>query len=195
MRTVSHQRRATDPTLKIISAGVDVWSRSRDAIVWIKRQCGVSGKCTGNDRTSARQRNGQHRLRHELSKTIGGTAEDINFGAAGPRLTTHVLDTARGTPAGGVPVILSLRNSKGVFEELEQGRTDNDGRCEFLKGGNLQPEVYRFYFDTDLYFRKQNATGFFPYVEVVFRVKAGQDNHYHVPLLLSPHGYTTYHGS
>ncbi|XP_052791749.1 5-hydroxyisourate hydrolase-like [Mya arenaria] len=119
----------------------------------------------------------------------------INFGAAGPRLTTHVLDTARGTPAGGVPVILSLRNSKGVFEELEQGRTDNDGRCEFLKGGNLQPEVYRFYFDTDLYFRKQNATGFFPYVEVVFRVKAGQDNHYHVPLLLSPHGYTTYHGS
>jgi 5-hydroxyisourate hydrolase len=100
-------------------------------------------------------------------------------------LSTHVLDTARGRPAAGVPV--QLLDSSG--DNLDDGVTDGDGRIGVL-GGDLDPGAYTLRFDTAAY----EPDGFYPEVAVTFTVVEGQD-HYHVPLLLSPYGYSTYRGS
>ena len=100
-------------------------------------------------------------------------------------LSTHVLDTAAGTPAKGIPVRLETRN--GV--PLDDGVTDADGRVGALGPDDLDRGAYVLRFDTGAY-----MDGFYPEVVVVFTV-SDPDQHYHVPLLLSPYGYTTYRGS
>ncbi len=113
-------------------------------------------------------------------------------------LSTHVLDTARGRPAAGVPIRLYAEDqtAKGGERLLAEGLTDADGRVrEFLaKGSALSPGRYRMHFDTGAYFAKHGQAGFYPYVDVVFTIEPGEA-HYHVPLLLSPYGYSTYRGS
>ena len=104
-------------------------------------------------------------------------------------LSTHVLDTALGKPAAGVHVSLA-RASDGVV--LGDGHTDPDGRLrEFV--GTLAADVYRLRFAVADYFAATQRPTFFPEVVVVFRL--GDDEHYHVPLLISPFGYSTYRGS
>ena len=105
-------------------------------------------------------------------------------------ITTHILDTAAGRPAAGVAVRLE-RESEGAFEELGHGATDADGRVGDLLAADhaLVPGVYRISFDVGSY-----QPGFYPSVSIDFRVEA-TDEHYHVPLLLSPYGYSTYRGS
>lgn len=106
-------------------------------------------------------------------------------------LSTHVLDTASGRPARGVPVFLE-RSVSGRWRRLGQGRTDADGRVKnFLSPGKLSLGMYRLRFDTAAYFKGKPA--FYPEVSVVFWVK--DSRHHHVPLLLSPFGYSTYRGS
>ena len=111
-------------------------------------------------------------------------------------ITTHVLDTSRGRPAAGVPVTLEARGEGGAWEELGRGFTDADGRLRDL----LPPEhklakgSYRLTFDAAVYFAAQGAKGFYTEVSVAFVVAEG-GAHYHVPLLLSPYGYSTYRGS
>jgi 5-hydroxyisourate hydrolase len=110
-------------------------------------------------------------------------------------LTTHVLDTARGRPAAGLPVRLEHRDPKGGFLEVTRAVTDADGRvADLLTPGAFEEGVWRLTFDTDTYHRGIGQEGFYPYVEVVFRV-THPDQHHHVPLLLSPYGYSTYRGS
>jgi len=110
-------------------------------------------------------------------------------------LTTHVLDTSLGRPAKDVAVTLERREA-GVFIELGRGRTDADGRCRELlpKGVSLQPSVYRLCFDSGAYFAERGVPAFYPQVSVVFEVREAAQHH-HVPLLLSPFGYSTYRGS
>lgn len=110
-------------------------------------------------------------------------------------ITTHVLDTSRGRPAAGVPVILERRSHEGDWKELAHGKTNADGRAAELlpKGAPLESGTYRLTFDAAAYFRSHNAKGFYPYVSIVFEAEGGE--HYHVPLLLSPFGYSTYRGS
>lgn len=112
-------------------------------------------------------------------------------------VTTHVLDTARGLPAAGVPVRLE-RIADGGGAELGRGRTDDDGRIASLGPDRLEPGTYRLVFDTAAYFAGQPAAGpqppFFPEVTVTFNAGTGRA-HLHVPLLLSPFGYATYRGS
>ena len=110
-------------------------------------------------------------------------------------ITTHVLDTARGAPAAGVPVELELRDGAG-WRALGKGATDQDGRLRTLlsPGAALIAGVYRISFDTGAYFKAQAQPGFFPEVRIVFQI-AEAGGHYHVPLLLSPFGYSTYRGS
>lgn len=108
-------------------------------------------------------------------------------------LTTHVLDTAQGRPAQGVPVLLE-RKTAGRWKLLGRGKTDADGRVQaLLPAGKLPFGVYRLTFDTAAYFRRIRVAGFYPEVAVVFQVRDGR--HQHVPLLLSPFGYSTYRGS
>jgi 5-hydroxyisourate hydrolase len=110
-------------------------------------------------------------------------------------ISTHVLDTARGRPAADVPVLLESVDSGGSSREVGRGATDADGRVrELLSAGSLGAGTYRLTFDTAAYFRALGAEAFYPAVSVVF-VIADAAQHYHVPLLLSPFGYSTYRGT
>jgi 5-hydroxyisourate hydrolase len=98
-------------------------------------------------------------------------------------ITTHVLDTAQGRPAANMRIVLT-RGEEVLFE----GTTDQDGRARLLD--RAEAGTYRLTFDTGAY----NADGFFPEAIIVFRVTS-PEQHHHVPLLLSPFGYSTYRGS
>ena len=107
-------------------------------------------------------------------------------------ITTHVLDTALGRPAAGVPVTLDVAEGDG-WRRLGAGATDGDGRLRTLFPADAPHAAgtYRLRFDTAAYFAGRDS--FYPWVEIVFAVRAG--DHHHVPLLLSPFGYATYRGS
>ncbi len=110
-------------------------------------------------------------------------------------ITTHVLDTARGKPAEGVAITLEIRTEAG-WRELGAAETDGDGRARRLLslGVAVIPGTYRLTFATGAYFRDQGIEGFYPETSIVFDVR-DSEQHYHVPLLLSPFGYSTYRGS
>ena len=110
-------------------------------------------------------------------------------------ITTHVLDTTRGRPAAGVPVILEVIGPRDEWQEIGRGATDQDGRLKTLMPeSQASAGTYRLVFNTRAYFETQRTRGFYPQVTVTFEVGEG-DAHYHVPLLLSPFGYSTYRGS
>ena len=107
-------------------------------------------------------------------------------------ITTHVLDTATGRPAQGCPLTLYAVDGE-TLTALASGTTNADGRVtDLLAPGSLQPGHYRMTFDTAAYFG--DAPSFYPVVHIHFTITA-TDEHYHVPLLLSPYGYSTYRGS
>lgn len=110
-------------------------------------------------------------------------------------ITTHVLDTARGCPAIGVDVRLD-RKEDGVWMPAGQGQTDSDGRLRTLvpEGDRVTSGIYRITFGTGAYQSTHGERGFFPEVSIVFEV-VDATQHHHVPLLLSPFGYSTYRGS
>lgn len=104
-------------------------------------------------------------------------------------ITTHVLDTARGRPAAGMHVSVERRAAGGDWEHVGEGVTDGDGRAKGLVAEAVAG-TYRLRFDTGGY----NRDGFFPEVIITFEVR-DPSQHYHLPLLLSPFGYSTYRGS
>ena len=111
------------------------------------------------------------------------------------KITTHVLDTARGAPAVGLPVRIERLDEKGRATEIGRGVTDHDGRVEELAADrDITAGQYRLIFDTEAYFVAGNLPSFFPTVVVVFRVAAADQRH-HIPLLLSPFGFSAYRGS
>ena len=111
------------------------------------------------------------------------------------RVSTHILDVNRGKPATGVAVRLERQETGGLWLSLKSQRTDQDGRCgQLLTGEELAPGLYRLVFDTGSYFGALNIAGLYPVVEVTFEVRDGESQ-FHIPLLLSPNGYTTYRGS
>ncbi len=110
-------------------------------------------------------------------------------------ITTHILDTALGRPADGVRVTLA-QWVDDQWQTLGSGITDNDGRIGDLLSGThlLQPGLYRLLFQTGDYFAAQSCRTFYPQVTIDFSID-DPTVHYHVPLLLSPFGYSTYRGS
>lgn len=119
--------------------------------------------------------------------------------AAAGRLTTHVLDTARGCPAAGVALVLA-RVQPGPRQVLVEACTNHDGRCDapLLEGAALQQGVYELDFAVGAYFKAHGAAlpqpPFLDTVTLRFGI-ADPAAHYHVPLLVSPYGYSTYRGS
>jgi 5-hydroxyisourate hydrolase len=110
-------------------------------------------------------------------------------------LSTHVLDLARGKPAVAVRVRFEQQEDSGGWRQINSAQTNEDGRCgQLIAGEDIAPGIYRLVFDTVSYFRSQNIASLYPVVEVVFEVRA-EDLRLHIPLLLSPNGYTTYRGS
>lgn len=110
-------------------------------------------------------------------------------------LSSHALDTATGRPAAGLPAILCIQTETG-WDELARAETNADGRISWKhpSADNFGTATYQLRFDTAAYFEKSDVQGFYPYVDVVFTIIAN-DEHYHVPLLVSPFGYSTYRGS
>lgn len=110
-------------------------------------------------------------------------------------ITTHILDISRGRPAAGVRVVLETLDGH-QWMSVGSGTTDPDGRVTDLlpEGAALEAGVFRLRFEVEDYFEQLGVDAFYPFVEVVFHLRdPGQ--HYHVPLLLSPFGYSTYRGS
>jgi 5-hydroxyisourate hydrolase len=110
-------------------------------------------------------------------------------------ITTHVLDISRGRPARGVPVTLEIEAS-GDWTLVGQGTTNADGRLPDLISPDsiIEAGVYRIIFDVGRYFAAEQIETFYPQVTIMFKL-ADPSQHYHVPLLLSPFGYSTYRGS
>lgn len=112
------------------------------------------------------------------------------------RISTHILDLVHGKPATGVPVRLEKQNPGGDWRLMTSARTDEEGRCPQLlpNGEDLSPGIYRLVFDTGNYFARHRVEALYPVVEVMFQARQGE-SHFHIPLLLSPNGYSTYRGS
>ena len=110
------------------------------------------------------------------------------------QLTTHILDISSGRPADGVNVILYWEELRG-WTEVTRGITNNDGRIPDLlkKDVLLERGTYKLRFETQAYFNQQSVPTFYPYIEIIFDLNSNE--HYHVPLLLSAYGYSTYRGS
>lgn len=110
------------------------------------------------------------------------------------QLTTHVLDTSKGRPAVGISVFLYQQHNDS-WTEITIATTNHDGRIPNLLNSDvvLRPGVYKLKFETREYFDKMGIQSFYPFVEIIFIISGSE--HYHVPLLLNPFGYSTYRGS
>jgi len=111
------------------------------------------------------------------------------------KMSSHVLDTALGRPAAQLSVRLEQLEADGRFRLLAERETDADGRVgDLLAGAPLEARSYRLSFDTGSYFAASGRAAFYPRVEITFQITKPEEHH-HVPLLLSPFGYSTYRGS
>lgn len=109
------------------------------------------------------------------------------------RITSHVLDTSKGKPAEGIRAML-YRGGNDEWADLTWGITNTDGRINLLLTDEpLASGIYKIRFETKDYFDKNQIETFYPYVEIIFEIDSAE--HYHIPLLLNPFGYTTYRGS
>jgi len=111
------------------------------------------------------------------------------------QLSSHILDISTGLPAPEVPVKLQKWNEKDdTWTVVDQKITDENGRIkDFLEQKNAAKGVYKLTFLVADYFKSKQVTSFYPFIEVVFEIK--DNKHYHVPITLSPFGYSTYRGN
>ena len=113
-------------------------------------------------------------------------------------ITTHILDTSIGRPAADVAVTLEVKTDSekdSGWQSVGAGVTDADGRvADLLSGDDFKAGTYRIHFAIGAYFQDAGREAFYPEASIVFEVKNAQE-HYHVPLLLNPYGFSTYRGS
>jgi 5-hydroxyisourate hydrolase len=110
-------------------------------------------------------------------------------------ITSHVLDTARGVPARKLRLVLTRQEAGGSSTILAERETNDDGRVtDLIRPGTLVRGIYCLTFDTEGYFEASGQPVFYPEVQIKFRVEQPAEHH-HIPLLLSPFGYSTYRGS
>jgi 5-hydroxyisourate hydrolase len=111
------------------------------------------------------------------------------------KITTHVLDISRGKPAAGVAVALDAIDAGGNARRIASGATDDDGRARALTDPDgVGAGTYRLTFDVGAHYEKSGTETFYPHAQITFVVKE-PSAHFHVPLLLSPFGFSTYRGS
>lgn len=111
-------------------------------------------------------------------------------------ITSHILDISRGRPAPGVMIVLDAQDAEGGWRRVFEGPTNDDGRVADMVEGwpGYEPGVYRLSFATSEYFDRLGIDTFYPHIEVIFEIR-DTAQHFHVPLLVSPFGYSTYRGS
>jgi 5-hydroxyisourate hydrolase len=112
------------------------------------------------------------------------------------KVSTHVLDLVYGRPAALLSVVLELRDRSGAWSEMARGQTDEAGRFAALgaENGEIAAGTYRLGFESGSYYDRKGIESLHPLIQVVFKVRDPRQD-YHLPLLVSPHGYTTYRGS
>ncbi|KAI8122862.1 hypothetical protein FF38_09077 [Lucilia cuprina] len=109
-------------------------------------------------------------------------------------LSTHILDTSLGKAAVDVPLTVYRLLENQQWQELKQAVTDKDGRAsQLLETNDFKSGIYKLQFNVQKYYDHLGVECFYPFIEIVVKCVAGQ--HYHIPLLLSPFGYTTYRGT
>ena len=110
------------------------------------------------------------------------------------QITSHILDTTKGKPASGVSILL-FHQGNNNWEEIGKSTTNSDGRVTDLLEEDVivQAGIYKLKFEVKSYYEQQSIKTFYPYVEIIFEITGSE--HYHVPLLLNPFGYSTYRGS
>lgn len=111
------------------------------------------------------------------------------------QLSTHILDIGKGLPAPGVTVELEkMKEQNNTWTLVDKKVTDENGRItDFLKNDKNNDGIYKLTFRVAKYFEMNHTDTFYPFIEVVFQIKGA--NHFHVPITLSPFGYSTYRGS
>jgi 5-hydroxyisourate hydrolase len=133
---------------------------------------------------------------HKNLFAIAALSASSNLFAAAPNpMSVHVLNLQNGLPAADVTVILATQQ-KNQWVEISQAKTDRNGRITALYPAQqqLMPGIYKVTFKTGDWYQAQKQVSFFPEIPVIFEVD-GTIPHYHIPLLLSPYGYSTYRGS
>lgn len=125
-----------------------------------------------------------------IALTQFGFAQETKF-----QLSSHILDITTGKPAANVQITLSKKDRNDNWQIVEEKKTNSNGRIkDFLKqDGRNNKGIYKLIFHTSPYFTSLGHKSFYPYIEVVFELV--DDEHYHVPITLSPFGYSTYRGS
>lgn len=108
-------------------------------------------------------------------------------------ITSHVLDTSIGKPAAGIGISLHRKNDD-AWAAIGDAVTDDDGRVASLTGNTCEPGHYQITFAVADYFERRNVESFYPVIKIEFTV-VDAAQHYHVPLLLNPFGFSTYRGS
>lgn len=122
--------------------------------------------------------------------SIGTFAQKNTF-----QLSSHILDVSKGIPVSGVKIKLEKYNNQSkIWTFVEEKNTDPNGRIsDFLPSEKDNLGIFKLTYYTSDYFKKDNIESFYPFIEVVFKIK--DKNHYHVPITLSAYGYSTYRGS
>ena len=134
------------------------------------------------------------KLAYLMAGTLLATSAGLALAADNP-LSVHVLNLENGLPSPGVEVVLEQQDGKN-WTKLNTGVTNEQGRIPALypEGKKLEQGVYRVTFETGDWFKKHDTATFFPEVPVIFSADASVE-HYHIPLLLSPYGFSTYRGN
>ena len=134
------------------------------------------------------------KLAYLMAGTLLATTSSLAMAADNP-LSVHVLNLENGLPSSGVAVVLEQQDGKN-WTKLNTGVTNEQGRIPALypEGKKLEQGVYRVTFETGDWFKKHDTATFFPEVPVIFSADASVE-HYHIPLLLSPYGFSTYRGN
>nr|WP_314262931.1 hydroxyisourate hydrolase [uncultured Moellerella sp.] len=130
-----------------------------------------------------------------LSAIVVSAITSPTFAIAADILSVHILNQQTGKPASGVVVTLEQKQLNS-WKTLNSEKTDQDGRVKKLWPDNIKTEIgdYRVTFKTGKYFSDNKLSSFFPEVPVEFNIN-NVEEHYHIPLLLSQYGYSTYRGS
>ncbi|KAH8413663.1 hypothetical protein KR222_003091 [Zaprionus bogoriensis] len=109
------------------------------------------------------------------------------------KLSTHVLDTSTGRAAQHVKVTVFRLDELQEWRAIRPGETNSDGRCQLLDNADFPLGIYKLTFHVGAYFAARNVKTFYPAIDII--VDCGENQSYHIPLLLSPYGYTTYRGT
>lgn len=132
-------------------------------------------------------------MRISAVSSFAAALATIGPAAFSETISTHVLDLARGVGGSDVPVVLSMKQQDGAWKELASAQTDENGRVKAFEGIEAEAAIYKLSFDMSAY-GDRGANAFFPEIDVIFQVSE-PSKHYHVPVVVSPFGYSTYRGN